>query len=120
MQDLLPPFVWLLELLIVGVTLGAAWRTFERAGERGWAVLVPLYNAYVLVRVAGHRPWVTLPLLVPGVNLVALGVVSVGVARRFGRRAPFGLGLAYLPFVFYPLLARRPSLEASCRVDPAS
>lgn len=106
MQDLLPPLVWLVELALAVLTLVSAALVLERAGERRWAVLVPIYNAFALARAAGRGRALAVLLLVPCVNLVALGVASVGLARRFERGAAFGLGLAYLPFVFYPLLAR--------------
>lgn len=109
MQDLLPPAIWLLELCVVSLSAAGAWGTFHKAGQPGWSALVPVYNLVVLVRAAGLRGghWVLLFLL-PGVNLVALGMASVALARRFGRGTPFGLGLAFAPFVFYPLLAWDP------------
>ncbi len=105
MQDLLPPLVWAFELLLLGLTTAGAWRTLAKAGHRGWLVLVPLVNLATLIRIA-QRPvpqWFVL-LAIPGVNVIALGALSIAIARRFGRGAPFGLGLAYVPFVFYPLL----------------
>jgi hypothetical protein len=42
--------------------------------------------------------------LIPGVQIIAAILVNVEVARRFGRSEAYGLGLALLGFVFYPLL----------------
>jgi hypothetical protein len=105
-QDLFPLLIWLLELAVLGLTLFAVAKTFRRAGQPPWAALVPVYNLVTFVRIAGRpvAPWTVL-LFLPVVNVVVLGVLSVDVARRFGRGPGFGVGLAYLPFVFYPLLA---------------
>lgn len=32
-------------------------------------------------------------------------IVALGLAERFGKGMGFGLGLAFLPFIVYPILA---------------
>ena len=39
--------------ILVLVTAGT-WRAYEKAGEPGWACLVPIYNLIVLLRIAGQ------------------------------------------------------------------
>ena len=41
----------------------------------------------------------------PFINLVIGIIMSLGVADSFGRGAGFGIGLFFLPFIFYPILA---------------
>jgi hypothetical protein len=89
---------------VPGVLLG--WlRVFPKAGRPWWAALVPAYNIYVLVVGVARLSvlWFVL-VLVPVVNLVAVLLVNLEVARRFGKSETFGLGLSVLGFVFYPLL----------------
>jgi hypothetical protein len=89
---------------IPGVILG--WTlVFPKAGQRWWAALVPGYNIYVLVVGVARLStlWFVL-VLIPGVQIIAAILVNVEVARRFGRTEAFGLGLALLGFVFYPVL----------------
>jgi hypothetical protein len=87
------------------VTVVALWRVYAKAGEPGWAAIVPFYNGYVLVRIAG-KPVVWFVLLfIPFVNIVAAAVIGIEVARRFQRGVGFGIGLLLLPVVFYPILA---------------
>ena len=53
----------------------------------------------------GDNDWMWLLLLfVPVVQFYALYRINVGVARTFGKGTGYGLGLAYLPFIFFPLL----------------
>jgi len=89
---------------VPGVLIG--WMLiFPKARQSWWAALIPGYNIYVLVvGVAGlSMLWFVL-VLIPGVQIIAAILVNVEVARRFGRTEAFGLGLALLGFVFYPIL----------------
>lgn len=95
----------LLILAFVLLVIISIWRVYERAGEPGWAVLIPIYNMYVLTKVARVSGWWVVAMFIPLVNIIALLVVSIGVASRFDRGAGFGIGLAFLPMIFYPILA---------------
>jgi hypothetical protein len=97
------------------------WRIYEKAGEDGWAVLVPVYNSWVFARMGNKPGWLGLVMLacwfarVGGVPKVQAGaalahfaiytVICFGIARAFGRGVFFGLGLTFLPFIFVPILA---------------
>ena len=89
---------------IPGVIFGRLW-VFPKAGQPRWAAVVPGYNIYVLVVGVARLSllWFVL-LLTPVVQIIAAILVNVEVARRFGRSEAFGLGLALLGFVFYPVL----------------
>ncbi|QEL13447.1 DUF5684 domain-containing protein [Limnoglobus roseus] len=97
-------------LAIIGLMLASMWKIFEKAGEPGWAAIVPFYGAYILItRVARmEAAWFWL-LLVPVVNgFVAIGLIFTlpfALAQRFSKDAGFGVGLLLLGFVFYPILA---------------
>ena len=80
------------------------WKTFTKAGQPGWAVLIPIYNCYVLCKVAQRPGWWLLLLLVPLVNLIIAIVLAIDVAKQFNKGVGFGLGLAFLGFIFYPIL----------------
>jgi hypothetical protein len=97
-------FLLLLYLAVLVAMIAGMWKTFEKAGEPGWAAIVPLYNAWVLVRISGKEPLWFVLLFIPCLNILAAIVVSVAVAERFVKTAAFGFGLALLPFVFYPML----------------
>lgn len=97
----------LLLLVSVGafvVVIAGMWKVFEKAGEPGWASIVPIYNAIVLLRIAGKPAWWILLLLIPFVNIVFLIIVAIEIANNFGKSAGFGLGLAFLGLIFYPIL----------------
>jgi hypothetical protein len=85
--------------------VSSMWKVFTKAGEPGWAALIPIFNLYTLIKVAQKPGWYLVLFFVPLVNLVALFLVATGVARAFSKSNGFGVGLMFLPFIFYPVLA---------------
>jgi hypothetical protein len=81
------------------------WKVFEKAGQPGWGVLIPIYNILLLLKIAGKPGWWILLYLIPLVNIVIAIIVSIEIAKNFGKDALFGLGLAFLGIIFYPILA---------------
>lgn len=94
-----------LGLFLVLLHVVATWKVYAAAGEHGWAAGVPIYTTIVLLRIAGKPIWWLLLLCIPIVNILPLLLVSIGLARNFGRGVGFGLGLLLLPVIFYPILA---------------
>jgi len=101
MGGCLAGLVWL--AVVVGVVAGC-WKMFEKAGQPGWAALIPIYNLVVLCRIAGKPEWWCLLMLIPLVNLVVAIIVIHNVARNFGFGVGMTLLLIFLPFVGYPML----------------
>ena len=95
----------IISLAIVVFAIASLWKVFTKAGQPGWAVLIPIYNAYVLCKIAGKPGWWVILLLIPIVNIVISLLIALGVAQNFGKGAGFGIGLWLLPIIFYPILA---------------
>jgi hypothetical protein len=103
----------LVVLVLALVVVISQWVVFEKAGQPGWAVIVPFYNAWVLAEIADKPGWWGLAAIfsggIPYIGaVIQLGLwiaIYVGVARAFGRGVLFGLGLTFLPFIFFPILA---------------
>lgn len=83
----------------------AEWRLFEKAGEPGWAAIVPLYNLYTLFKIAWGNGWKMLFLLIPFANIVFSIMVYVKLSHSFGKRGGFCVGVVLLPYVFLPIMA---------------
>ncbi|HUF25912.1 MAG TPA: DUF5684 domain-containing protein [Gemmatimonadaceae bacterium] len=97
--------LWLVIMGLVVFMVASMWIVFDKAGQPGWAVLIPIYQQIVHARVANKSVWWGIALIIPVINLIAYFVISFGVAERFGKSTAFGIGLALLPIVFYPMLA---------------
>lgn len=87
------------------VLIGSVWRVFEKAGQPGWAALVPILNIIALHEIAGVPKWLVLGWFIPFAGLLVAIPVYIGLARNFGQSVLFGLGLFFFGFIFFPLLA---------------
>lgn len=86
----------LVMLAIVVVFIIGMWKVFAKAGQPGWASIIPIYNIYVLCKIAGRPGWWVLLFLIPLVNLIVSIVLAIDVAKSFGQSALFGVLLLFL------------------------
>jgi hypothetical protein len=95
----------LLLLIFVVPSIAGLWKLFEKAGKPGWAAIVPIYNYVVMLELTG-KPiwWIAIILLVPCVNIVFAVMLFMALAKSFGKSEGYGIGMAFLPFIFLPLL----------------
>lgn len=94
----------LLVLAFVIAAIAGVWKVFEKAGKPGWAAIIPIYNIIVLLEIAGKPLWWIILYFIPLANLVAAILVGLAIARNFGKSDGFGIGLALLWFIFFPIL----------------
>jgi hypothetical protein len=99
-------------IVVIGiVTLIGMWKVFTKAGQPGWAVLIPIYNVIVLLRIVG-LPWywvftpliVVIPLLGAIAYLVWVVWVHHRISTRFGQGVGFTIGLTLLGPIFWLIL----------------
>ena len=43
------------ELAILIVMIVATWKLYKKAGEPGWAAIVPFYNSYIMYKISGKK-----------------------------------------------------------------
>jgi hypothetical protein len=94
--------VWLAIIILV---ITAMWKVFMKAGQPGWGSLIPIYNVYLLCKIAGKPGWWFLLMFIPIVNIVIAIMLALGVSANFGKGGGFAVGLLLLPMIFYPILA---------------
>ncbi|MHB8264102.1 MAG: DUF5684 domain-containing protein [Acidimicrobiales bacterium] len=94
--------IYLAVLVFYGV---AMWRIYTKAGQPGWAAIIPFYNMWVLLKIVGRPGWWFVMLLIPFVNIVFMIIVYSDLSKSFGHDAGFTLGLIFLSFIFFPILA---------------
>ena len=99
------PLGGVIGLLFAVVAIVSLWKIFTKAGQPGWASIIPFYNAYILCKIAGKPGWWVILLFVPLVNFVVIIIIFIALAQAFGKGAGFGVGLALLGIIFLPILA---------------
>jgi hypothetical protein len=99
---LIPLIIFAVSVMVLEIV--ALWFLFEKAGEPGWAAIIPIYNYLIAIKVAGKPWWFLLLFLIPIVNLVIYIIVLNGLSKNFGKDAGFTVGLFFLRFIFLPIL----------------
>jgi len=90
---------------ILALAIVSMWKIFTKAGEPGWAAIVPIYNFIVLLKIAGKPAWWVVLMLIPFVNIVIAAIICISLAKNFGKSTAYGLGLFFLGIIFGPMLA---------------
>lgn len=92
----------LIVLAILLFTIIGCWKAYSKAGQPGWACIIPIYNILVWLQICG-RPawWILLVLIIPIIPAI---IVCIDFAKSFGKGAMFGIGIALFPFIFLPIL----------------
>ena len=98
------PVVWIIYLAIIVLMIAAYWKIFTKAGKPGWAVIIPIYNIIVLLKIIGKPLWWIILLFIPLVNIWFSIVMVHSLSKSFGRGVGFTLGLIFLGIIFYPIL----------------
>jgi hypothetical protein len=98
--------------IIAIISIVAQWRVFEKAGQPGWAALIPVYNWIVFLRIAGLSGWWVLSVLICLIPILGALVFLAGwvyvmhrISVRFGQGAGFTVGLVLLHVIFLLILA---------------
>ncbi len=104
--------VWLIVAVFMIVTM---WKLFEKAGEKGWKAIIPIYNYWTLCEIVGRPGWWSLVFLltaIPIINfigwipaLIVAVIVSIDLVKSFGKEPVWALLVILVPIVGYPWLA---------------
>ncbi|MGI8583905.1 MAG: DUF5684 domain-containing protein [Chitinophagaceae bacterium] len=100
----IPAGVWVAYCIILLIVIIAWWNIFEKAGQPGWKAIIPLYNAYILLKIVGKPDWWLLMFFIPFVNFVFIIWTYNMLSKSFGKDEAFTVGLVLLGFIFFPVL----------------
>lgn len=119
----------IISLVIAILKLIGTWKMLTKAGESGWKSLIPFYNQWTLCKVAGISPyWVLEIIVVSMINTVLNGILgsnvisgilslivyantiyflvilSISLAKSFGKDTGFGVATVFFSFITYPMM----------------
>jgi hypothetical protein len=98
------PIPGIIGLLVALLMIVAMWKVFAKAGQPGWASIIPIYNLYIWCKIVGRPAWWIILMLIPLVNIIVGIVLCIDMAKSFGKGVGFGIGLVFLGIIFLPLL----------------
>jgi hypothetical protein len=91
-------------LAVTVPTIAGMWKAFSKAGEPGWASIVPIYNVMVMAKIAGRGEVYGLLTLIPIAGVIFLIIILIDFCDKFGQGPGFAIGLALLGPIFWPIL----------------
>lgn len=94
----------LIGLALAALMIAGFWKIFLKAGQHGWAAIVPFYNLYVLFKISWGNGWYFLLWFVPIVGQIVWIIIFLKLSEVFGHKVGFALGLIFLTFIFVPIL----------------
>ena len=108
-MDSLFSTVFLISIFIFAFTIGlivivATWKVFEKAGQPGWAAIIPIYNIYIMTKIGGKPGYWVLLMLIPLLNFIFVVWLYNMISKSFGKDEGFTIGLLLLGFIFWPIL----------------
>ena len=91
-------------LVIIVLVIAGFWKMFVKAGQPGWAAIIPIYNSYIMCKIAGRPGWWVILLLIPYLNFIFWIILMVDLAKSFAKGIGFAVGMILLSFIFIPIL----------------
>ena len=84
-----------------GVHFLGTWKLYKAVGFQAWQAAVPIYNAFILMKIIKRPAWWVILLFIPTINLILFGVIWVETLRSFGKNSAKDTALVLLTFGLY-------------------
>ena len=84
-----------------GVHFLGTWKLYKAAGFQAWQAAVPIYNAFILMKIIKRPAWWVILLFIPTINLILFGAILVETLRSFGKNSAKDTALVLLTFGLY-------------------
>ena len=98
-------FLIVLWISIIAFAIVSQWKVFEKAGQPGWAVFIPIYNIIIMLKIANKPWWWIFMFMIPIANIVFLIMMLNRISLSFGKSSGFTVGLIFLSLIFWGILA---------------
>lgn len=80
-------FLIILYVAIAVIAIAGMWKTFSKAGQPGWAALIPILNIIVLIKLVKRPIWWIILMIIPCVNIVVGIILLWDLVKAFGKGA---------------------------------
>lgn len=92
-------------LILIILAVAGMWKIFQKAGQPAWATLIPVYNAYIWLKIIKKPLWWMFFILIPFVNVFMVMLMIVETLKAFNKPGLGAQVLAILfPFFYLPYL----------------
>jgi len=95
----------ILTILFTISSIIGLWKLFEKAGQKGWYVLIPMYNFYIWLKIIKKPMWWFVFITFPFINVFTILLMVIELLKCFQK---YKLGeqtlAALFPFAYLPYL----------------
>ncbi|KAA0214558.1 MAG: signal peptidase I [Leptolyngbya sp. PLA3] len=91
-------------LAIIVLMIAGMWKMFTKAGQAGFLAIIPIVNAYIILKIVGRPWWWLILMLIPIVSLIVWIIAMLDLAKSFGKGVGFAVGLILLGPIFVCIL----------------
>ncbi len=125
-------FLIVLMIAIIVVEVIASWKFFQKCGKNGWESIIPIYNSWIKVEIAGLNWWWFLFLifsvlgsisgndsykvLVGIVPLFGNFVCNYNLSKKFHQDTGFAILMTLFPWLMIPIIAFSKKYQYDCSV----
>ena len=90
--------LFITSLLVYIIYAFLNWIIFSKAGEKGWKILIPIYNLYIIQKLAfgSEKAWYFIFYFLPVINIFYILYVLFNLGRSFGFSIPSTLVYMFL------------------------
>jgi len=80
-------------------------KAFAIMGEPWWAAFIPIYQTYIMIRIARRPGYWLLLCFLPCINIIVFFIVCLDFVKPYGKGTLMGLLLFFFPFIALPAIA---------------
>lgn len=106
--------IFIVVLIIAVLQIIGMWKTFTKAGEKGWKAIIPFYNIATLYKISGISPYlvfICIGLFIPFINFfagIALAIINlyqkINLMKAFKASTGLTVAMLMVPFITYLIL----------------
>ena len=95
-------FQWFIFFLVIQFVHGlGSWKLYKLCGYKSYLAFIPIYNAFILMKIINRPWWWVILLFIPIINLLIIPVIWVETIRSFGKNEFIDTFLVLLSLGFY-------------------
>ncbi len=96
---------YIIMLLMLILMFAIYWKIFVKAGYKGWYSLIPVYNIYIMTKVAFGKGIYLLLMFIPIVNFVFVIMLWYKLAKAFGKSNAFAVCNIFFNLITLQIIA---------------
>ncbi len=106
----------LLTLVFIISSTAGLWKLFEKAGHKGWFILIPLYNFYIWLKIIKKPLWWFIFILTPFINVFMIFLMIAEILKCYQKYGLIQQAVGVIvPFIYLPIVGFS---KKSTYVDP--